>query len=957
MTPQRWQQVKQITADALERDPDTRASFVESASSGDEELRNLVLRLVSDCESAEPDFLTENTWNARSVLDSPPPASSFAPGQVLAGRFEIKRFLSSGGMGEVYEAWDAELRENVALKTIRPEIAADPRVIESFKHEVKQARRIAHRNICRVYDLFCHEESDSRKTWFLTMELLAGRTLLEQVRESGPLDAGAALDLIEQMADGLAAAHEMGIVHKDFKSGNVMLMDSAAGQRAVIMDFGLAVNLSSSAGAGSAGVGTPDYMAPEQRGGGTVGFAADQYAFGVVIYEMRTGKRPPRGAAGEFAGKAEGGPQLESRWQAVVRRCLAVRPEDRFSSVGEIVPALDPRRPRGASRQSRRWRLATAALLAVAAVGAILFAVTSDRPDRLEGLAQLTSGQDLSKDPSFNRDGTMAAYDSDRAEPGNRDIWVQSLPSGTARRLTTNAAEDSYPSLSPDGTTVVFHSERNDPGAYLVDTNTGRERLFAAEGRDPRFSPDGRRIAYWVGDKNPDVSSGHLYVAPVDGGPPQRLAVDFKDARQPAWSGDGRYILFSGCRQTDQPMPGCAEWWVTGADGKVVNTGALASVRALGIVVNESMGYWQGDRVIFSATRGSARGLWEIKISPRTMQVTGIPRPLTSGDDNDYDPTFAAGGHIAFGKVLFSLHIWRIPNGLSGAAGNPDKATGDAEADYCPFISPNGRWLVFPRVGRTGIGIWVKDVVSGQAKRVLDSAFRKYFSLIDDSGETIVFEQRDREVPSIFVIKQGGAPRLLCSECTAPTGWFRGTREVLYSTGLPSRVMAIDVNTGERRELLEKPGTSLTDANWSAANQFLVFTVTSPDGLSKQVLAVRLADSTGMPAGPWIAITPEAEWSERPRWSGDGRTIFYLSRRDGFSCVWARHFDTQRQVPMGPEFAVAHYHNQRFSPDQVIPRSFNLAVAGDSVYLNPAEVTETLWTGALRTPGLFDWPR
>src|SRR5208282_5963095 len=108
-------------------------------------------------------------------------------GQVISGRFKILRFVDSGGMGEVYEAWDLELQERVALKTIRPEVASDPGVIESFKREVRQARGISHPNVCRVYDLFSHGESSVQRIWFLTMELLEGETLLENLRRRDPM--------------------------------------------------------------------------------------------------------------------------------------------------------------------------------------------------------------------------------------------------------------------------------------------------------------------------------------------------------------------------------------------------------------------------------------------------------------------------------------------------------------------------------------------------------------------------------------------------------------------------------------------------------------------------------------------------------------------------------------------------------------------------------------------------
>jgi Tol biopolymer transport system component len=960
VTPDRWQKVKRITADALERAEGDRALYVEAEVEGDEDLRKEVLRLISGCENAEPNFLSQHPWSARAVLeDIESGGTSFLPGQVVCNRFEVVRFINTGGMGEVYEAWDTELRENVALKTIRPEIAAYPRIIESFKHEVKQARRISHRNICRVYDLFCHETADSRRVWFLTMELLSGPTLREHLSRTGRLELERALPLIEQMVAGLQSAHDLGIVHKDFKSNNVMLVDTGqGGVRVVITDFGLALQLSSfgASEATSPGIGTPDYMAPEQKAGGEVGFAADQYSLGVVMYEICTGVLPPRDARGVLAADAASLPRgrgAEARWETVIRRCLEVRPEDRFASVGEIVPALAPKR----ARPSSRWRIVAIASALALAGSAVLLALAAGRRGRLENLVQLTSGQDLSEGPSFSRDGRMIAYYSDRAEPGNLDIWVQDLASGTARRVTTDRAEDVDPSLSPDGKMVAFRSERNGGGIYLAGTNGEGERLLIREGRSPRFSPDGGRIAFWIGDKDPNQASGRLFWVPVAGGVPQPLAADSKYARQPVWSPDGRSVLFTGCQEANQPAQACAEWWVANMDGRLFNTHALAAVHAEGVWPIGAAGAWQGNTLLFSGMRGSARGLWEVTISGREKRVVGRPRPLTSGEDKEYSPALTPGGKIAFGRISFSMHVWRVGNALSGANRKAEKVTDDAEADYCPYISPNGRWLAFGRLETNGSSIWVKDMASGKETRAYSSGRLELNPLVDETGRTLVFEERDKEIPSIWIAAKGSAARRLCTNCGGTTGWFDGNRAIVYSAGLFSKLMIMDAGTGAQRELLGQPGSTLGDGNWSAENQFLLFTASSSDGLRRQIFAVGLPAATGIPSGPRVPITPASESSWRPRWSGDGKSVFYLSTRDGFACIWARRFDVSSGQPVGEPFEVAPYHNQRFSPNQATPRSFNLSVAGNSIYLSPAETTSTLWTGTLRPSGLFPWLR
>lgn len=272
---------------------------------------------------------------------------SMVLGQIVAGRFEILRFINRGGMGEVYEAWDSLLRERIALKALRPDIACSPSIIEGFKREVKQARVISHTNVCRVYEVFSHTQPSGDRIWFLTMELLEGETLSHRLRLCGPLPADQAVELIEQMVAGLAAAHDLDVVHRDFKSSNVMLVHTKGKTRLAITDFGLALNVLSvpSGRLEGASVGTPQYMAPEQERGGDVGFAADQYALGVVMCEMLTGQRPSRpDSSGKVLWPSAG---LNPRLEAIIGRCLEFRPEDRFKDIRDILSKLNARRRPG----------------------------------------------------------------------------------------------------------------------------------------------------------------------------------------------------------------------------------------------------------------------------------------------------------------------------------------------------------------------------------------------------------------------------------------------------------------------------------------------------------------------------------------------------------------------------------------------------------------------------------
>ncbi len=294
------------------------------------------------------------------------PSSIFLSGDLVGGRFRVIQLLATGGMGEVYEVEDQDLGERLALKVIRPELACDEINLERFRRELQLARRVTHRNVCRLFDLVRHRARRREDRLIpselacVTMELLQGETLAERLRRVGRLPPKQVRQIVHQVAEGLAAAHDMGIVHRDLKASNIMLVpDGRGGERAVVMDFGLARlgavhretdSLEPMTRTGQL-IGTPDYMAPEQVAGGRVTPATDVYALGVLMYEAITGRLPFYGkSAMAIALKrlheipetpiqlVDG---LDVRWEAVILRCLEADPELRFQNTIDILHALD----------------------------------------------------------------------------------------------------------------------------------------------------------------------------------------------------------------------------------------------------------------------------------------------------------------------------------------------------------------------------------------------------------------------------------------------------------------------------------------------------------------------------------------------------------------------------------------------------------------------------------------
>jgi serine/threonine-protein kinase len=318
--------------------------------------------------------------------------------EVLSNRYQIVQLIGMGGMGEVYEVEDLDIHDHLALKTLRTEIAFNVQAAARFKQEIRLLRQINHPNVCRVFDVGYHPSvlHGPQPTIFFTMELLRGKTLAEYLQQSGPLPVSEALPLLEQIVNGLEAVHQAGIVHRDLKSSNIILVQTGQGIRPVISDFGLALASSakcpSQFAPGEMLVGTPEYMAPEQLEGADVTAASDIYSLGVVIYYMVTGKYPFTGDSRRSIAlqRLETPPvsprvyvqNLDPCWESAILRCLKTDPKERFLHPAEISQTLRKKNPipvgqAGTSSHKklvRGWIVVLAGILLCAALaGALLW--------------------------------------------------------------------------------------------------------------------------------------------------------------------------------------------------------------------------------------------------------------------------------------------------------------------------------------------------------------------------------------------------------------------------------------------------------------------------------------------------------------------------------------------------------------------------------------------------------
>lgn len=341
--------------------------------------------------------LTSTPTILPSGKPSPTLASRRAPGSSLAAhsgqptlpegfeighRYRVVKLLGRGGMGAVYKVRDLELDRDVALKLIRPEIAEDPAVLERFKREIQLSSRVTHRNVLRVYDL---GENDGIR--YLTMQYVEGENLESVLKREGRLPLPRLLSLFRQICEGLAAAHEQGVIHRDLKPQNVML--DAAGT-AYLTDFGLAKTLAGSAMTEMGAIlGTPFYMSPEQVRGEQADTRSDIFALGVILYEMATGQVPFTGDSAyevmmrRLSHKPKPAvalnPEIPAFLQKIMERCMATDPAARYQAVAEVLADLESGTFHSSVRYAtRKWRRLLplgwiAALAVLAALGSWLY--------------------------------------------------------------------------------------------------------------------------------------------------------------------------------------------------------------------------------------------------------------------------------------------------------------------------------------------------------------------------------------------------------------------------------------------------------------------------------------------------------------------------------------------------------------------------------------------------------
>ena len=821
MTPDRLRQIEELYHAVRESSADRHAVLLAEA---DPDLRSEVESLLARQDESLP------ALDIRMM-------AVMQPGTRL-GPYLVENKLGEGGMGEVFRAVDTRLGRAVAIKVVDQQFDA------RFEREARAISSLNHPHICTLYDIGPN---------YLVMELLEGETIAARLKR-GPLPADEALRYAAQIAAALADAQERGIVHRDLKPGNIMLTKAGA----KVLDFGLATWEGDDTLTGSRMMmGTPAYMAPEQREGKRADARTDIYAFGCVAYEMLTGKKVS-------ADRVPVAPPLED----ILRTCLEEDPDERWQSARELKHAL-------------RWAAA----------------VKQETTAPLFARSPVRSGWIAAGVFAFAL-GAMSFQHFREAPPLEQTIRATiATPDGMARTYHSFA-------ISPDGRNLVISATVNGKRQLWLRAMNGSEAQpipLTEDGGDPFWSPDSRFIGFFAG--------GKLKKIPAGGGPPQSLC-DVPSSRGGSWNRDN-VIVFSpansGISIQRVPAAGGVPVDVTRTKGNqrypvflpdgrhflYLKRDAVASDN--GVYVSSLDGS-ENRRVLpdisgaeFAQARHGERAghilfvrentLMAAPFDPVRAQIAGDVFAVADGvsvtTPGSYLPvTVSTSGVLIYEPAVAgsgaSQLAWYDRTGkfLAGA-GAPGKV-------FNPAISPDGKLVAFQRENTTGSDLWLLDLNRGVETRFTSDPSSNVAPVWSPGGDRIVFASNRTGVYNLYQKAANGSDRevrLLSNILTdSPEQWSRDGRFIGY----------LELDTKNKRDLWTLPAEAGT-----ADRKPIPFLRSEFDELLGQI----------SPDSHWMAFTSdrsgrrevyvrpfprgEGEWTisiaggQGPRWRDDGKELFF----------------------------------------------------------------------------------
>ena len=891
------------------------------------------------------------------------------PGTRL-GHYLVQKPIGAGGMGQVYEALDESLNRLVAIKVL-PTGRYDDSSRARFRREAEAASALNHPNIVTVYEVGREGDID-----FIAMERIAGRTL-NRVADGRPMPIRKAVEIAIQIADALAVAHDAGIVHRDLKPTNIMVTDRDVVK---VLDFGVAKHITGISGQNLEQVtvigeivGTTEYMSPEQAEGKSVDARSDIFAFGTLLYRMLTGRMPFQGPTAHATlaaiSIAEPEPLRSLRPDApkllatIFEKCTRKQPYQRWQHLNDVklllqevlADADSPETARTVDAKANRkwlWYLAAAGLAGAAITAAIQRPWRPAAPPPVSTLRLVTAEQGLSTSPVLSNDGALLAFASDRAGQGNLDIWIQQVGGSEPMRLTFDGSDETDPSFSHDGVKVAYRSEKEGGGVYIVSALGGDPVLAAPGGRNPRFSPDGKAIAFWVGREGSAVpGSSKPFVLDLSGGAPRDLKTQLSWAQYPVWSPDGRFVLVYGMESGGET----ADWWIVPAGGgqarpmRIWNTVRPLRVRSFPVVLD-----WYSDGnaqyLLFAPEGGDNSNLWRMGVSADGTPQ-GSPVRVTNGPGRHVRASLRSSKdgptRLAFADETLNYDVWRLPvhEGTAMPSGELQPVTDRLTPEMNPSVSGDGRLAYFITARMGGWSLVRKDLESGRERVLHNSPQLLYNARVASDGNKVFFSNRAPDLQSIPA--DGGVVETLCRKCGSVTGVSPTGDRVLYQPTAGDHLMMFDVASRRSIKLADRgdPHILLDHGQISDDGRFAAFHATNTQTRDSIVYLARIDGALPVPRDRWIQISGDRELARDALFAPSGAFLYYTSEKDGFRCLWARRLHPATRAPQGEPFAVRHFHTSRLglrnraSSGNII----GLSTGGNYLVFALTEVTGNIW--------------
>ena len=833
----------------------------------------------------------------------------------LAGQYRIDRVLGSGGMATVYLAHDVRHDRQVAVKVVKPELVLTVGA-DRFINEIRTTAHLKHPHILPLFDSGSVGDAP-----FYVMPYIEGESLRARLRREGQLPLTDTMTILREVADALAYAHAQGVVHRDIKPDNVLL----SGRHVFLADFGIARALEAgepadqTVTATSTIVGTPAYLSPEQAAGRSyIDHRADIYSFGVMTYEMLAGAPPfaANTSAGVMAAHMtatpaplpERRPDVPPALAALVMKCLAKRPEDRWQRMDDLLVALEavwgPQSdaPTAAGFRRRSVIFGTgagvlAAVLIAIPLGWLLWRARADALPAIGALKHVTRDPGLELDPAVSPDGNTLAYVA--GPPGQRRLYVRQIDGGRAIALTEAAIAPSQrrPDWSPDGTRIVFQAGNQGFGVR-PDVRTGALYTIPALGGtpalllpphgigiavSPAWSPDGARIAYCADDG--------VYVIGASGGSP-RLIVTAARAHSPRWSADGTHLAYV-----------VGGWGFTLGEDQLGNT-ETSSIHIVSVdtgadrVVTE--GQWvdvspvwtPDDRgVLFVSNRSGGRDVYRQRLS-RSGAPDGDPDRITSGLNAHSISLSPDGKRLAYSSLAFHANIWSLPIPPQGVASlaNAQQVTFGSEKTEKLAVSRDGQWLAFDSDRSGSTDVWKVRIAGGEPEQVTRDPSPEFVNDWSPDGLEILFHTIRRATNrDLMTVTADGTRTAVVTATPAEEQhgtWSPDGNSIAFSNGTGAAdLYNVSILTRESKGSRWGPPRRLSpdtgvDARWSPDGSRIVYIRSSEvhvmlrDGRDDRVIARR---STADQPGPQYAI-----------WSSDGHTIYFKAAdADNRGGIWA----------------------------------------------------------------------